>query len=69
MVFTGIIVFSERYAKIAAQYIDGKVNYIIVDAEKKIPPKKNGKPSNIERRVKEVIKKTKLWFFKGNDLR
>ena len=68
MVFTGIIVFSERYAKMAAQYIDGKVNYIIVDAEKKIPPKKNGKPSNIERRVKEIIKKTKLWFFKGNDL-
>jgi hypothetical protein len=68
MVYAGIIVFSEKYAKLATKYIDGKTDYILVDAEKKIPPKKNGKPSNIERRVKENLKKSKLWFFKGNDL-
>lgn len=68
MVFSGIIVFSEIYAKLAARYLDGKVKYILVDAEKKLPPKKNGKPSNIERRVKEIVKKSKLWFYKGNDL-
>tara|TARA_B100000902_G_C27297077_1_gene910620 strand:- start:1242 stop:2300 length:1059 start_codon:yes stop_codon:yes gene_type:complete len=68
MVYSGLIVFSEKFARLASKYIDGKINYILVDAEKKIPPKKNGKPSNIERRVKEILKKSKLWFFKGNDL-
>lgn len=68
MVLSGLIVYSEVYAKLAAKYIDGKVDYVLVDAEKKIPPKKNGKPSNIERRVKEILKKSKLWEYKGNDL-
>tara|TARA_B100000963_G_scaffold358210_1_gene382271 strand:- start:10189 stop:11277 length:1089 start_codon:yes stop_codon:yes gene_type:complete len=68
MVVSGIIVYSETYAKKAAKYLDGKVDYILVDAEKKIPPKKNGDPSNIERRVKEVLKKTPMWVYKGNDL-
>ena len=39
MVVSGIIVYSETYAKKAAKYLDGKVDYILVDAEKKIPPK------------------------------
>ena len=68
MVLSGLIVYSEVYAKLAAKYIDGKVDYVLVDAEKKIPPKKDGNPSNIERRVKEVLKKSKLWAYKGNDL-
>lgn len=68
MVLSGLIVYSESYAKIAAKYIDGKVDYVLVDAEKKIPPKKSGKPSNIERRVREILKKSKLWTYKGNDL-
>ena len=68
MVLSGIIVYSEVYAKLAAKYIDGKVDYVLVDAEKKIPPKNDGRPSNIERRVKEILKKSKLWAYKGNDL-
>ncbi len=68
MVVSGIIVYSETYAKKAAKYLDGKVDYILVDSEKKIPPKQNGDPSNIERRVKEVLKKTPMWVYKGNDL-
>ena len=42
MILAGIIVYSEKYAKTAAKYLDGKVDYVLVDAEKKIPPKKNG---------------------------
>ncbi len=68
MVLSGLIVYSEVYAKLAAKYIDGKVDYVLVDAEKKIPPQKNGIPSNIERRVREILRKSKLWAYKGNDL-
>ena len=68
MVLSGVIVYSEVYAKLAAKYIDGKVDHVLVDAEKKIPPKRDGRPSNIERRVKEILKKSKLWAYKGNDL-
>ncbi len=68
MVLSGLIVYSEKYAKIAAKYLDGKVDYVLVDAEKKIPAKKNGNPSNIERRVREIVKKTNMWVYKGNDL-
>ena len=68
MIISGAIVYSEKYAKIAAKYLDGKVDYVLVDAEKKISPKINGKPSNIERRVREILKKSKMWIYKGNDL-
>tara|TARA_B100002051_G_C16736263_1_gene641412 strand:- start:1588 stop:2661 length:1074 start_codon:yes stop_codon:yes gene_type:complete len=68
MILSGLIVYSEKYAKLAAKYLDGKIDYVLVDAEKKIPPKANGDPSNIERRVKEILKKTKMWIYKGNDL-
>lgn len=68
MIISGVIVYSEKYAKIAAKYLDGKVDYVLVDAEKKISPKINGKPSNIERRVREILKKSKMWIYKGNDL-
>ncbi len=68
IILAGVIVYSEKYAKIAAKYLDGKVDYILVDAEKKIPPKNDGRPSNIERRVREILKKSKMWIFKGNDL-
>ena len=68
MILSGLIVYSERYAREAARYMDGKINYVLVDAEKKIPPKKNGDPSNIERRVREVLKRTPMWVYKGNDL-
>ena len=33
---------------------EGLKKAALVDAEKKIPPKANGDPSNIERRVKEI---------------
>ena len=64
----GIIIYHEKFAKITTKIVDGKVDYIFADAEKKIFPKKSGDPGNIERRVKEIIKKSKLLIYKGNDL-
>ena len=40
----------------------------MVDAEKKILPKSQEIPGNIERRVRENIKNSKLLIYKGNDL-
>ena len=40
----------------------------MVDAEKKIKPKNNKTPGNIERRVRESVKKSKMLIYKGNDL-
>jgi len=73
IIFSGIVLYSEHLAKIVAKYVDGKVDYVLVDAEKKLSPKINRhknylEPANIERRVREVIKISKLWIYKGNDL-
>ena len=35
MILSGLIVYSEKYAKLAAKYLDGKIDYVLVDAEKK----------------------------------
>ncbi len=40
----------------------------MVDAEKKILPKSDEIPGNIERRVRENIKTSKMLIYKGNDL-
>ena len=66
----GVIIYNEKIASIISKLIDGKVNFIFVDSEKKIS-KSNiylGETANIERTIKEIIKKSKLIFYKGNDL-
>lgn len=70
MVIGGVVVYSEKQAIEIAKTIDGKVQYILVDAEKKIPGvmSLSGEPANIERAVREAIQKSKLWVYKGNDL-
>jgi hypothetical protein len=70
MVTGGIIVYSEKQAIDITRYVDGKVQYILVDAEKKIPNTMSlsGEPANIERAVRETIQKSRLWIYKGNDL-
>ena len=40
MIVGGVIVFNEQQAMHIARKIDGKVDYVLVDAEKKIPPSK-----------------------------
>ena len=64
----GIVVFNDEFAKLGTQLLDGKVDYIMVDAEKKILPKSDEIPGNIERRVRENIKTSKMLIYKGNDL-
>ena len=68
LVIFGIVVFNERIVIETCKFLDGKIDIIFADSEKKIFPKKNGAPGNIERRVRENIKKTKVFTFKGNDL-
>ena len=68
LVLFGIIVFKESIAIDACKYLDGKVDIIFADGEKKIFPKKSGAPGNIERRVRERVKKSKVYIYKGNDL-
>ncbi len=68
LVLFGIIVFKESIAIDACKYLDGKVDIIFADGEKKIFPKRNGAPGNIERRVREKIKKSRIFIYKGNDL-
>ncbi len=68
LVVFGIIVFKESVVIEACKFLDGKVDIIFADGEKKIFPKKNGAPGNIERRVREQIKKSKIYIYKGNDL-
>jgi hypothetical protein len=64
----GIVVFNDAFAKLGTHLLDGKVDYIMVDAEKKILPKSDEIPGNIERRVRENIKTSKMLIYKGNDL-
>ncbi|HBA40549.1 MAG TPA: hypothetical protein DCZ05_12665 [Deltaproteobacteria bacterium] len=70
MVTAGVIVYSERQAIDIAKIADGQVQYILVDAEKKVSQdmSRSGEPGNVERAVRETVKKSKLWIYKGNDL-
>lgn len=70
MASVGVVVYSEREAQKILKKIDGKIDYILVDAEKKIPTKLSidGVTANIERLARETIKKSELWIYKGNDL-
>jgi hypothetical protein len=71
MVFAGVIVYNEEQAIEVVNIIDGKVDYILVDAEKKIPAcikYRQDDCANVERIVRETTKKSTLWIYKGNDL-
>jgi len=69
MVTAGAIVYSEEQAIDIAKIVDGQVDYILVDAEKKIPNEQAPEVlANIERVVRENVKKSTLWIYKGNDL-
>ena len=69
IIFAGIVIYSEKKLKELIKKIDGKVDYIFLDAEKKISKLSNdGVNANIERSGKELIKKSKILIFKANDL-
>ncbi len=70
-IFCSIILFSNNVAKKIAKIVDGNVDYVLVDTEKKIKTShKRSKTHlvNIERAVKETINKSKLRVYKANDL-
>lgn len=70
MVLSGVVVYSERKAMEVASLVDGEVDYILIDAEKKIPlhMSRSGDYANVERAVREVVRKSTIWVYKGNDL-
>ncbi len=70
IVIAGVIVYSESEAKEIAHIIDGNVDYVFVDSEKKISNKFSitGSIANIERAVRESIVQSHFFTYKGNDL-
>jgi len=70
IILFGAIIYNEKIAVQISKMIDGKVDYVFVDSEKKIK-KSNiyiGDAANIERTVRENISKSNLMTYKGNDL-
>ena len=64
----GIVIFSEDEARIVFKEIDGYVDYIFVDCEKKSKNSNAVGLFNLERLSYEIISKSVLKFYKGNDL-
>ena len=67
-VYFGIVLFDGSVAKKIATIIDGKFDIIFVDTEKKSYLNISNKIINVERTIKQNIKKTYLRFYKANDL-
>ncbi len=65
-----VVVFTVDQAKKVASYVNGKVDYVLVDAEKKILKSEYGThdAGNVERTVFEIVDKSKVYSFKANDL-
>lgn len=70
LMYGGVIVRDVETAVKIAQMVDGKVDYLIVDSEKKIERVYYGKNDvgNIERHVRQAISKSNILTYKGNDL-
>ena len=66
-IYAGAILYGNRVAKKLAKKIDGKIDYIFVDIEKKITNKKDTL-TNIERVTKGTIKKSIIKNYKPNDI-
>ena len=67
-IYFGAVIFNNQSAQKIAKLIDGKVDLVLVDVEKKVFSKKKRDLINIERSIKDEIKKTKIFTYKGNDL-
>lgn len=72
MVAGSVIVYDIDQAQWIAEQVDGRVDYIFVDTEKKVALHNfdNEKTSvgNVEREVRETVKTSKVLTYKGNDL-
>jgi hypothetical protein len=70
IIVAGVIVFSERMAKKIAKYIDGLIDYIFIDSEKKIRDESSVSTTlgNMQRAVRQVVFRSELISYKANDL-
>ena len=50
--------------------LDGRVDYLFIDTEKKISPERYGRSDagNVERAVRRIVKKSRVLTYKANDL-
>lgn len=64
----GIILFTENEVKSVFEIIDGKVDFVYIDCEKKSINRDNNKSFDIETMGYSLIKKSILRFYKGNDI-
>jgi hypothetical protein len=71
-ILAGIVVFSEEEGRKVLERIDGKVDIIYVDCEKKSKNLYVNSEKeilfNLERLSNDIISKSKLRFYKGNDI-
>lgn len=65
-----VIIDRIAIAEEIAKSLDGRVDYIFVDTEKKISPERYGvhDAGNVERTMRRLVKKSKVLTYKGNDL-
>lgn len=70
LVAGSVIVYNVDQAIAVASAVDGLVEYVLVDTEKKISPELYGSEDvgNVERAVRETVKKSRVLTYKGNDL-
>src|SRR3990167_10040984 len=70
LMYGGVIVRDVETAVKIARIVDGKVDYILLDSEKKIEKIYYGKHDvgNMERHVRQEISRSKILTYKGNDL-
>ncbi|MEK7201074.1 MAG: NAD(P)-binding domain-containing protein [Patescibacteria group bacterium] len=70
LVYAGVIVRDVETAEEVARWVDGKVDYVFVDDEKKIRSMYYGPDDvgNIEKSVRGIISTSTLLTYKGNDL-
>ncbi|MBI2770094.1 MAG: NAD(P)-binding domain-containing protein [Burkholderiales bacterium] len=64
------IVYDVDQAVAVARAVDGEVDYVLVDTEKKISPELYGEENvgNVERAVRETVTRSRVLTYKGNDL-
>ncbi|MDC0280240.1 NAD(P)-binding domain-containing protein [Akkermansiaceae bacterium] len=67
LIISGVVLFSEIEGSIVFDLLNGKVDYIFVDCEKKSKNNRRGY-FNLERLSVELITSSDLYFYKGNDV-
>ncbi len=70
LVAGSVIVYDISQAEAIASMVDGLVDYVLVDTEKKISTELYGVSDvgNVERAVREIVKQSRVLTYKGNDL-